>query len=326
MSVMNRRSALRPLAAAALAPLVGLPSKAQTSAGRPISLVLPTGPGAPSDLVGRLVGKSMATQAGVPVVPDNKPGANGIIGVQAVLNAPADGNTVLFTTMSTMAVNKALIKALPYDPLKDLTTLGVGYRTWLYVIVSSKLPVKTLPELIAYAKREPGKLNFGYGTSVPQMAGKLFEQKAGVQFTFIPYKSHAMMMQALVPGEVDVTITDPLSFNAFVKGGQARVLAAASPTRMTGFTDVPTLAEARVPDCELGSAHVCMVRASTPPDAVARLTEWLKGASRSAELKAFLDTNNLDSFLVTGAEATQYLVRELERWGAIARTAGLQPS
>ena len=323
---MTRRGALRPLAAAALGALVGLPSRAQTFPGRQITMVLPGAPGSPSDLVGRLVAKSLGAQAGVPVIADNRPGANGVIGVQAILNAPADGHMVLFTTMSTMAVNKALIKALPYEPTKDLVTLGVGYRTWLYVGISSKQPFKTMQDLIAFAKREPGKLNCGYGTSVPQMACKLLEQKAGVQFTFIPYKSHPMAIQALVTGEVDLMITDPVSFGSFPKAGQVRLLAATSPSRMPGFTDIPTLAEAGVPDYELGSAHLMMVRTGTPPDIVAKLTEWLKGAAKASELQAFLGANSLDSFFVTGADASQYLAREIDRWGTIARAAGLQPT
>jgi len=260
------------------------------------------------------------------VVPDNRAGANGVIGVQAVLNAPADGNTLLFTTMSTMAVNKALIKGLPYDPGKDLIPLGVGLRTWLYVGISSKLPFKTMQELIDFAKREPGKLNYAYGTSVPQMAGKLLEQKAGIQFAFIPYKSHPMAVQGLVSGEVDVMITDPVSFGGFIKSGQIRLLAATSPSRMPGFADVPTLAEAGVPDSELGSAHLMMVKAGTPPDIVGKLTEWLKVTAKSPELQQFLGANNLDAFLVTGSDASRYLAREIDRWGAIARAAGLQPT
>src|SRR5438105_4993858 len=122
---MTRRAVLRPVAAATMGALVGGPSQAQNWPGRQITMVLPTGPGAASDMVGRLVARSLAVQAGVPVVPDNRPGANGVIGVQAVVNAPADGNMLLFTTMSTMAVNKALIKGLPYDPGKDLVPLGV---------------------------------------------------------------------------------------------------------------------------------------------------------------------------------------------------------
>jgi tripartite-type tricarboxylate transporter receptor subunit TctC len=321
---MTRRGALRPLAAATAA-VIGLPARAQSYPSRQISMIFPAAPGSPSDLVGRQVARTLQSLAGVPVVADNRPGANGVIGVQAVLNAPADGHTLMFTTMSTMAVNKALIKNLPYEPLTDLIPLAVGYRTWLYLLASAKTPYKTAGELIAAAKREPGKLNFGYGTSIPQMCGKLFEQRAGVQFTFIPYKSHPQMLQAVIAGEVDVTITDPVSFGAFVKGGQMRLLAAATPSRFPAWADTPTMAEAGVPNFEISSAHLCMAKAGTPPDVVAKLTDWLTKASRSSDLQSFLAANNADTFHVTGAEAVRYVAGEIERWGSMAKSAGLEP-
>ena len=169
----SRRDALRPLASAALLPLLGGGALAQVYPARQISMVFPAAAASPSDLVGRHLAKAMAAQTTVPIVADNRPGANGLIGVQAVQNALADGHTLLFTTMSTMAVNKALIKALPYEPLKDFVPLGVMYRTWLYVCVNAKLPFKSMAELVAHAKQNPGKLNFGYGTSIPQMAGQV---------------------------------------------------------------------------------------------------------------------------------------------------------
>jgi tripartite-type tricarboxylate transporter receptor subunit TctC len=323
---ITRRGALRPIAALAAGALVGSPSRAQTYPNnRAITMLFPAAPGSPSDLIGRQVAKTMQSVAGVPVVADNRPGANGVIGVQALLNAPADGHTLMFTTMSTVAVNKALIKNLPYEPQTDLIPLAVGYRTWLYLVTSARSPYKTVADLVAASKSQPGKVNFGYGTSIPQMCGKLFEQRAGMQFTFIPYKSHPMMMQALVAGEVDVTIVDPVSFGAFVKGGQLRLLAAATPSRFPAWVETPTMTEAGVPNFEISSGHLCIARAGTPPDVVARLTEWLVAASKSTELNAFLAANNADAFHVTGAEAARYMAGEIERWGSIARSAGLQP-
>lgn len=322
---VTRRGALRPLAAAAAGTLLGSSARAQSFPNRPIAMVFPAAPGSPSDLIGRQVARTLQGLSGVPVVAENRPGANGIIGVQAVLNAPADGHTLMFTTMSTMAVNKALIKNLPYEPLVDVVPLAVGYRTWLYLVASAKSPYRTAAELIAAAKREPGKLNFGYGTSIPQMCGKLLEQRAGVQFTFIPYKSHTTMLQALVGGEVDASIIDPVSFGPFVKAGQFRLLAAATPTRFAAFADTPTMAEAGMPGFEISSAHLCMARAGTSPDVTAKLTEWLTTASRSSELQSFLAANQADNFHITGAEASRYVAGEIERWGTMARVAGLQP-
>jgi len=321
-----RRDVLRQLAAVAIGGVAGSSAWAQPFPSRPITMILPSAPGAPSDMIGRKLAAVMAAQAGVPIIADNRAGANGVIGVQAVLNAPADGHTVLFTTTSTMATNKALIKALPYEPLKDFITIGYGFRTWMMVAVSSKLPFKTVNDLVSYAKAHPGKLNFGYGTANPQLGGKLFEQRSGVQFTFIPYKSHSAMLLSLVNGEVDVTVTDALSLGGFIKAGQVRVLASMSSNRNPSVPDVPTIVEAGQPSQQMLSAHLFMVRAGTPPDVVARLTQLLKAAAGSKDVTDWMPTTGFDSFVVTGPEATRELAGEIDRIGTIARDAGLLPS
>ncbi|HSV82114.1 MAG TPA: tripartite tricarboxylate transporter substrate binding protein [Ramlibacter sp.] len=323
----QRRDVLRQLGAVALGGLAGTPALAQQQyPTRPITMILPSAPGVPSDLIGRKIASLMAAQAGVPIVADNRAGANGVIGVQALLRAPADGYNVLFTTTSTMATNKAMIKDLPYEPLKDLTAIGFGFRTWLMVSINAKLPFKTIQELIAYAKANPGKLNFGYGTANPQLGGKMFEQLTGARFTFVPYKAHSAMVLALTTGEVDVTVTDTLSLGAFIKAGSVRVLAAMSPHRLAAMPDLPTMGELGLPSAEMLSAHIFMVKAGTPPDAVAKLTQLLKAAAESKEFKDWIPTTGFDSYLVTGAQASQENAKEIERIGTIARNAGLQPT
>ena len=323
---LQRRDVLRQLAAVAIGGVAGSPALAQQFPNRPITMILPSAPGAPSDAIGRKLAAVMSARAGVPVVVDNRAGANGIIGVQAVSHAPADGYTVLFTTTSTMATNKALIKGLPYEPLKDFVTIGFGFRTWMMVAVSSKLPFKTVQELVAYAKANPGKLNFGYGTANPQLGGKLFEQRTGTKFTFVPYKSHSAMLLSLVNGEVDLTVTDALSLGGFIKSGQVRVLASMSAERNPSVPDVPTIVEAGQPSQQMLSAHLFMVKAGTPPDVVARLTQLLKAAAESKDLTEWLPTTGFDSFVVTGPEATRELNNEIDRIGTIARDAGLLPT
>ena len=322
----QRRDVLLRLAAVAIGGVAGSPALAQQFPSRPITMILPTAPGAPSDLIGRKLAAAMGAQSGVPIVADNRAGANGIIGVQAVLNAPADGHTVLFTTTSTMATNKAMIKPLPYEPLKDFITIGFGLRTWMMVAVNAKLPFKSAPELVAYAKANPGKLNFGYGTANPQLGGKLFEQRTGVQFTFVPYKAHSGMMLALVSGEVDLTVVDALSLSSFIKSGQVRVLASMSPSRNPSVPDVPTIVEAGLPGQQMMSAHVLMVKAGTPPDVVARLTHLLKAAAESKDMTEWMPTTGFDNYMATGPDATRDLAGEIDRIGTIAREGGLSAS
>jgi tripartite-type tricarboxylate transporter receptor subunit TctC len=322
----QRRDVLRQMAAVAVGGVAGLPAWAQQFPSRAITMILPTAPGAPSDLIGRKLAAAIAAQTSVPLVADNRAGASGVIGVQAVLNAPADGHTLLFTTTSTMATNKALIKGLPYEPLKDLITVGFGLRTWMMVAVNSKLPFKSAQELAAFAKANPGKLNFGHGTANPQLGGKLFEQRTGAQFTFVPYKAHSAMMLALVSGEVDLTVVDALSLGPFIKAGQVRVLASMSPSRNPSVPDVPTIVEAGLPSQQMMSAHIVMVKAGTPADVVSRLEQLVKAATASKDFTEWMPTTGFDSYMATGADAARELSVEIDRVGAIARDAGLLPT
>ena len=324
---LHRRDVLRQLGAVAIGGLAGTHALAQQPyPSRPVTVIMPSAPGVPSDLIGRKLSQLMAEKAGQPFVVDNRPGANGVIGVQAFLRTPADGYNVMFTTTSTTATNKAMIKDLPYDPLKDPVPIGFGFRTWLFVAVSSKLPFKSTKDLIDYAKANPGKLNFGYGTANPQLAGKMFEQLTGAKFTFVPYKSHAAMVLALTTGEVDLSITDTLSLGAFIKAGSVRALASMSPARLVAMPELPTMAEQGLPSAEMLSAHLFMVRAGTPPDVVARLTELLRSVAQMKEFTDWSPTTGFDAYLVTGADAIRESNKEIERIGSIARDAGLFPS
>jgi tripartite-type tricarboxylate transporter receptor subunit TctC len=324
----RRRDVLRSLGALAVGGATSTSAWSQAPAypSRNIIMTLPTGPGSPSDLVGRKLGVAMGQIAKVTVVPDNRAGANGIIGVQAVLNAPADGYNMMFTTLSTMAVNKALIKDLPYDPMKDFIVVAYGMRIWLMVAVSAKTPFKTTQELIDYAKANPGKLNFGYGSSTPQIGGKLFEQRTGARFTFVPYKTHPAMLTALITGEVDLSVTDEMSLASYIKAGQIRPLALAGPKRLANIPDMPTLPEVGVSGNEFPSSSLALVKAGTPAPVVARLAEIVKQAAETKEMRDYVAANGFDDYLVTGPEATRELQIQMERIAKIARDAGLEPS
>lgn len=298
---------------------------AQTYPSRPVTIVVPSSAGSPSDMIGRLIAKSMAAQTQGSVVTDDKPGANGIIGVQAVLNNPADRHTLLFTTLSPMALNKYLFKSLPYDPQKDFIPVGIMARSTMFLTVNPKLPFKSAAEVIAYAKQNPSKLNFGYGTAVPQLAGSMFQQLTGAKFTFVPYKAHTAMITALLSGEVDLTITDTGSLASYIKSGQVRPLASTAPARLPAYPDVPTLRESGI-GYELVAWHGLFVKRGTPPEVVARLTELIKIAARTPELQAYLASTAIDNFLVTGAEAANYMDQDIKRWGQITSDAGVTPN
>lgn len=311
--------------AALLLGLVGVATaSAQTFPSRPVTMVLPGAPGSASDQLGRVVAKSIAAQTGTAVVADNKVGANGIIGVNAVMNAPADGHTLLFTTLSTMALNKFLVKSLPYDPQADFIPLMVGWRSSAFILASPKSPIKSVAELIATAKREPGKLNFGYGTAFPQLGGNLLEQITGTRFLFVPYKTSSASYTALISGELDISIADYVSVGSFVKSGQMRPLASTAPKRLAEFPDVPTMHELGH-DYELVAWHGLFVRRGTPPDVVAKLTELVKVAFRSPDLQAHLKSSGLDNLFLTGEQARAYVDNDIQRWAKVTRDAGVKP-
>ncbi len=315
----------RSIASALLCLLFAASSMAQGYPGRAITIVVPSAAGSPSDMIGRIVGQSMATQLKGAVVVDDKVGASGIIGVQAVVNAPADGHTLLFTTLSPIGLNKYLIKSLPYDAEKDLVPVGVLARVTHVLAVNPKLPFKSVQELVAYARQNPGKLNFGYGTAVPQLAASMLQQLTGVKVTLVPYKAHTAMVTALVGGEIDATIADTGSLTPFVKSGQLRALAVTSPERIALYPDTPTLRESGV-GYELVAWHGLFVKRGTSPEIISRLTDVLKVAHRSAEMQSYLTSSAFDNFFVTGTEAASYVQMDIQRWGQITRDAGIVPN
>ncbi|MDM0022229.1 Bug family tripartite tricarboxylate transporter substrate binding protein [Variovorax saccharolyticus] len=276
-------------------------------------------------MVARLIGQSIGMQTKASVVTDDKPGANGIIGVQQVLNAPADGHTLLFTTMSPMVLNKFMFKTLPYDTQKDFIPVGLLAGSTQLLAVNSKQPFKNVQEVIDFAKREPMKLNYGYGTTVPQLAGSMFEQHTGAKFTFVPYKAHTAMVTALVGGEVDLTFTDTASLAPYIKSGQVRVLATTAQKRLPGYPNLPTLRELGI-NYDLVAWHGLFVKRGTPPEIVARLTELLKNATQSPEVKGYLAKNDLTDFFTPGPEAVNVIKQDFERWEKITRDAGVVPN
>lgn len=323
-SFTRAREAAQFLAAVLLGCIGIATANAQSYPSRPITMVLPGAPGSASDQVGRTLAKSVAAQTGTAVVADNKVGANGIIGVNAVMNASADGYTLLFTTLSTMALNKFLVKGLPYDPQADFIPLMVGWRSSAFILASPKSSIKSITDLIATAKREPGRLNFGFGTAFPQLGGNLLEQITGTRFLFVPYKTSSASYTALISGELDISIADYVSVGSFVKSGQMRPLASSAPKRLAEFPNVPTMRELGH-DYELVAWHGLFVRRGTPPDVVAKLTELVKVAFRSPDLQAHLKSSGLDDLFLTGEEARAYMDKDIQRWAKVAHDAGVKP-
>ena len=219
---------------------------AQEYPARTITFYVPFAAGSATDTLARSLGQGITAETKQSVVSDNRPGANGIIATQAFIRTPADGYTVLIGTNTTHAANEHLYKKIPYDPVRDFTPVTTLARGGQVMIVHPRVPVTTVKEFIALAKRQPGKLTFGSGSSSSRVASELFQQMAGLQLVHVPYKSNPMAVTDLVGGHIDMMITDVVTGRPQVQAGKVRALGVSSPQRLPNVPELPTIAEAGV--------------------------------------------------------------------------------
>ncbi len=316
------------VAAAACAALFGgTAALAQPAAypSKPVTFVVPFAAGSATDQLARALGQSLTTDTKQPVVVDNKGGASGMIAAQFVAKAPADGYTVLITTNTTHAANEHLYKKLPYDPVKDfvpVTGLGKGGQV---LVVSAAAPYKSVGDLLAAAKKAPGKLSFGSGSSSSRMAGEMLKQLAGVDILHVPYKSNPLAITDLLGGQIDMMITDTSTGVPQVKAGKLRALGYSTQKRSAQLPDVPTLEEAGVKGYDMGYWFAAYVPAGTPAPVVARLNELLAAATRSAAAKSFYETAGSEPWTTTSDELARFQAGETQKWGKVIKAAGIEP-
>lgn len=316
----------RPLLAlsALLLALPALPASAQTYPAKPITFLVPFAAGSATDQLARALGQSVASDSKQAVLIDNKPGAFGFIAAQQAAKAAPDGYTVLITTNTTHAANEHLYKKLPYDPVKDfapVTALGKGGQI---MVVNPSLPVKTVAEFIALAKKEPGKLSFGSGSSSSRIAGELLMQMADIKLLHIPYKSNPLAVTDLLGGQINMMITDNATGLPQVKAGKLRPLGYSGASRTPLAPDVPTIGET-VKGYEMGYWFAAYVPAGTPAPVVAELNKLLLQATRSAGASAFYQSTGTEVYTSTPAELGKFQQAESQKWGRIIKAAGIAP-
>ena len=318
--------AILPILIAAVA--VALPARAADPyPSRPITMIVPYTPGTGIDIVARTLGPKLTERWGQAVVVDNKPGNSGNIGAQAVATAPPDGYT-LMTTVMAFAMTPALTKTLPYDPIRDFTPIAkVATGSMALAVNPTKLPVKSLAELIAAARERPGKLNYASpGNGTPQHVGmELFKQRLGIDIVHVPYKGAAGAMQDLVGGQVEIAYLPVHTALPFVAAGKLRILAVASDKRSILAPDAPSFKELGFDDMDIELWYGIFGPAKLPADIVAK---W------SGELAAILALDDVkDALLKQGivpafapSEALGALMRDdVARWRAVVEKAGIQP-
>ena len=306
--------------------LAAVPVLAQNFPERPITFVVPFAAGSATDQIARAIGQAVTNDTRQPVVIDNKAGASGFIASQQVAKAAPDGYTVLITTNTTHAANEHLFKKIPYDPVKDfapLTGLGKGGQI---MVVNPKMAAHSVADFIALAKKEPGKLSFGSGSSSSRMAGELLQQMAGIKLLHVPYKSNPLAVTDLLGGQIDMMITDTATGLPQVKAGKLRALGMSSGRRSPLAPDVPTIAEAGVRGYEMGYWTAAYAPSGTPPAVVRRLNEILVKAARSDSARtSFYEPSGTELFTGTPEELAKFQAAESQKWAQIIKGAGIEP-
>ena len=296
---------------------------AQVYPSRPVHLVVGYPAGVAPDIVARLIAQSLSERLGQAFVVDDRPGAGSNIGTETVVRAPADGYTLLVVTFAN-AVNATLSRGLNFDIVHDIAPVVGTFRSPTVMVVTPSLPAKTVPEFIAYAKANPGKINYvssGYGT-VPNVAGELFNAMAGVHLVHVPYRGS--FLPDLLSGQVQLTFVPLATIIGYIKSGKLRALAVTGATRSDALPGVPTLAEF-FPSFEVNIWHGIGAPKNTPPEIVDKLNHEINAVLADPKIKdRFTD---LGGTVIGGSPADfgKLIADETEKWGRVIRAANIQP-
>jgi tripartite-type tricarboxylate transporter receptor subunit TctC len=302
-------------------------ARAQDYPNRPITLVLPLGAGGAMDIVARSgLGPKLAERLGRPVVIENRLGGGTVIAATSVAHAAPDGYTLLFAPSGTLTTNATLYKSLPYDPGKDFIPVALTSKIGFVLVVNADLPVRSLADLITYAKQNPGKLSYGStGTgATPHLAIEMIKSATGIEMTHVPYKGSIAALTDVVAGHIQLTFTDPAISPQLIAEGKVRALGVSSLTRVGVLPDVPTLAESGLPGFEAVSWHMLVAPAGTPKDIVTRLNTELKGIMSLPETKKqIVDIGLIPMEPPSVEEMQKFLAAEIARWGKLVHEAGI---
>jgi len=319
------RSRILPgLAGIACAALLAATGYAQDYPAKPIRVIVGYTAGGGNDLIVRLLAPKMTEGLGQPIIVENKAGAQSIIAAEYVAKSPADGYTILMGPSGPMTMNPATYSKLPYSPTKDFVPISMIGSFPLILTVNPQLPVHSVKELVEYAKARPTQMNYASSAAAFQLTTELFKQKTGTEFAHIPYKGSGDSIKAVMAGEVTMTIVDPPPASGPLKGGQLRALAVTSATRHPNYPDVPTMAEAGIPDMEIGIWTAFFVPAGTPPAVVKRLQEEVARVVRLPDIRERLNDLGVEPVGGTSEELGRRVASDIERWSAVAKAGNIR--
>lgn len=290
---------------------------------RPVTIVVPFPPGGTTDLAGRLVATHLASRLGQPVVVDNKPGGNNIIGTGHVVKAEPDGYTLLMMTGATMT--PTFFKSMPFEMLKDLAPISMAYQG-AYVLFSSKnMPFQTLAEMVAYAKANPGKLSVASPSPSATIGLEIFRRAAGINIVTVPYKGSAACMNDLLGGHVSMSLDGPTTYTPHVKAGTIRALATAAERRVPTLPDVQTTAEAGWPELRVTFVGGLWAPAATPQTIIDRLSREMSAVMNVPDVQAKLIEVGVDPSSSSPLEMRQKIHAEMDHYARGAKLANYQP-
>ena len=316
---------MRWASALALCLLAGAASAQSGYPSRPVRIIVPSPPAGGTDIVARVLASHFSKALGQQFFVENKPGAGNMIGIEAAARAPADGYTLLMVA-STLVLNSVLYKQVPYDPVRDFAPITLAATAPNILVVNPKLPIKSVADLIAAAKAQPGKLTYGtpgIGTS-PHLCMELFKSLAGVDLQHVPYKGTAAAVMDIIGGQIDVAFATALTAKPLVDAGRLRALAVSGPRRAAALPDVPPVAEAGVPGYEAMQWYGLVAPAGIAAPVIERLHREAIVALRSREMKERLATDGAEPLGTTPAEFAAFIGGERDKWTRVRDTAGIE--
>ena len=325
MKLPHRRQFLHLAAGAAALPALSRLAWAQGYPARPVRLIVPIAPGGAQDILARLMGQWLSERLGQPFVIDNRPGGGSNIGTEAVVRAPADGHTLLLIPPDS-AINATLYDKLNFNFVRDIAPVAGVFRGAYVMVVNPSVPAKTVPEFIAYAKANPGKINMasvGIGSG-PHVAGELFKMMAGVNMVHVPYRGGGPALTDLLGGQVQVMFPGTVASIEYIRAGRLRALAVTTATRWDALPDIPTMGEF-VPGYEASTWFGVGAPKATPAEIVEKLNKEINAGLAHPKIKARLaDDLGGDVLALSPVDFGKLIAEETEKWGKVIRAANIK--
>jgi tripartite-type tricarboxylate transporter receptor subunit TctC len=324
--MLGRRRFLISSAAAGLSAAVAPRALAQTYPARPIKLIVPFPAGGPIDVMGRLVAQFLSPALGQQVVIDNRPGAGSTLAGRAAANAEPDGYTLLIGSPGTLAIGPALYKNAGYNPEKSFAPIAMVSIVPYVLITGPNVPVSSLPQLIAYAKANPGKLNFGVPNgAAPHMLAAWFRAVTGTDIVIVPYKGAATVISDLIGGQIDLGFETTSVMLEHLRAKTVRGLGVTTAARLPDIADVPTMTEGGVPDFVTGSWTGILAPAGTPKEIIGKLNAGINNALRSPEMQARFKQLAAQARPGSPQDFAAFIANEAPKWAAMAKLAVVEP-